>query len=287
MAAFRSRAGQLDDTTRAALRALVDGARFELIPLRDATERIEALPTTAPTTVTASPSHGIEATLDLSEALIARGHPVTPHLAAHMFRDRAHLAELLARCGAAGIREAFVIGGDARDRGELHDASALLRAMQEEGHPFERIGVAAYPEGHPTIPGERLMSVLLEKQAVASYMTTQMSFDAVAIAAWIGRVRAAGVTLPIHLGMPGPVGLRKLLRIAARIGVGGSARYLRKNRQLLGFVFRRSYAPDELLGSIAGPIADPEADVRALHLFTFNEVEGSTAWRRRMLDELS
>ena len=181
----------------------------------------------------------------------------------------------------------FFRGGAARYRGELHDASALLRAMQEEGHPFDRIGVAAYPEGHPAIPGERLLSVLLEKQTVASYMTTQMSFDAAAIAAWIGRVRAAGVTLPIHLGLPGPVGLRKLLRIAARIGVGGSARYLRKNRQLLGFVFRRSYAPDDLLRSIAGPIADPEADVRGLHLFTFNEVEGSTAWRRRILDELS
>ena len=110
MATFRSRGGQLDDAARAALRALVDGARFELIPLRDATERIDALPTTAATTVTASPSHGIEATLDLSEALVARGHPVTPHLAAHMIRDRVHLAELLSRCGAAGIREAFVIG---------------------------------------------------------------------------------------------------------------------------------------------------------------------------------
>lgn len=287
MATFRSTVGGLDKRQRRALRALVDDARFELIPLRDALERADALPTTSPATVTASPSHGIESTLDLCEGLVARGHPVTPHLAAHMVRDHAHLADVLDRCRMSGIREAFVIGGDARVRGAFHDAGALLRAIGEQGHPFQRVGVAAYPEGHPSIPAERLLQVLREKEQVAAYMTTQMSFDADAIAAWVRRIRAAGITLPIHLGLPGPVELRKLLRIAARIGVGGSARYLRKNRQLLGFVLRRSYTPDRLLRSLASVIADPAADVRGLHLFTFNQVEAATAWRRRTLDELS
>jgi methylenetetrahydrofolate reductase (NADPH) len=286
VATFRTRQDGLNQARRDALRALVEHARFELIPLRDALERAEGLPTTAHATVTASPSHGIESTLDLAEALVARGHPVTPHLAAHMIRDRAHLAELLDRCRAVGIREAFVIGGDAKDRGDLHDAGALLRAMQEVGHPFERIGVAGYPEGHPKIPSERLLEVLREKQASASWMTTQISFDTDAIARWIARMRATGITLPIHLGVPSPVEVRKLLRIAARIGVGGSIRYLRKNRQLLGLVFRRSYTPDRLLSSLAGTIADPDADVRVLHLFTFNEVEAAADWRRRILDAL-
>jgi methylenetetrahydrofolate reductase (NADPH) len=159
--------------------------------------------------------------------------------------------------------------------------------MQDHGHPFERIGVAAYPEGHPDIPAERLLDALRSKQAVASYMTTQMTFDADAIATWVPQVRAAGIRLPIHLGLPGPVELRRLLRIAARIGVGGSARYLRKNRQLLGLVFRRSYTPDRLLRSLAPTIAETEADVRALHLFTFNQVEAAAEWRRRTLDELA
>jgi methylenetetrahydrofolate reductase (NADPH) len=287
VATFRSQPSRPDAEQRPALRSLVEGARFELIPLRDALERAEALPTTVHATVTASPSHGIESTLELCEALIGRGHTATPHLAAHMIRDRVHLADVLARCRASGMREVFVIGGDARDRGELHDATALLRAMHELDHPFERIGVAAYPEGHPSISPERLVDVLREKQTVASYMTTQMSFDAEAIATWVSRVRAAGVTLPIHLGLPGPADLRRLLRIAARIGVGGSARYLRKNRQLLGFVLRRSYTPDRLLRALARTIADPDAGIVGLHLFTFNQVEAAAEWRRRTLDELS
>jgi methylenetetrahydrofolate reductase (NADPH) len=286
VATFRSSTAAPDDAQRRALRALLERPRFELIPLRDALARADSLPGGSATTVTASPSHGIESTIELCEALVARGHAATPHLAAHMFRDRSHLREILDRCRLAGMREAFVIGGDARDRGDIHDAPSLLRAMDALGSPFERIGVAAYPEGHPKIPEDRLLASLREKQAFASFMTTQMSFDGDAIAAWIARVRAAGITLPIHFGMPGPAELRKLLRVAARIGVGGSARYLRKNRQLLGFVFRRSYTPDRLLRSLAATIADPAADVRAVHVFTFNQVEAAVAWQRRMLTEL-
>jgi methylenetetrahydrofolate reductase (NADPH) len=287
VAAFRTSSNARDEAQRRALHGLLERTRYELIPLRDALVRAEALPPASVTTVTASPSHGIESTIDLCEALVSRGHTATPHLAAHMFRDKAHLAEVLARCRSIGIREAFVIGGDARDRGELHDAPSLLRTMDELEHPFERLGVAAYPEGHPKIPDDRLLASLREKQAHAAYMTTQMSFDGGAIARWIGRVRAADVSLPIHFGIPGPAELRKLLRVAARIGVGGSARYLRKNRQLLGFVFRRSYTPDRLLRSLAPTIAEPSADVRALHIFTFNQVEAAVEWRRRALADLS
>jgi len=268
-------------------RALVEQPLFELIPLRDALERAESLPPGAAATVTASPTHGIESTIELCEGLIALGHPATPHLAAHMMRDRAHLRELLERCESAGIRDAFVVGGDAKDRGEIHDGLALVRLMEELGHPFEGIGVAGYPEGHASIPDEVLLSSLKEKQAHATYLTTQMSFDADAFASWVGRIRDSGVTLPIHLGLPGVVHIRRLLRVAARIGVGGSVRYLRKNRQLFRLLFGRSFTPERLLRSLGPTLADPKADVRALHLFTFNQVEETVAWQRRMLEGLS
>jgi methylenetetrahydrofolate reductase (NADPH) len=271
----------------AALRALLERPQFELIPLRDALERAESLPSGAATTVTASPTHGIESTIELCEGLIARGHPATPHLAAHMIRDPAHLRELLDWCVAAGIRDVFVVGGDAKDRGEIHDGLALLRLMEELGHPFEAVGVAGYPEGHPSIPEEVLLSSLKEKQRCATYLTTQMSFNGDAISSWIARMRAAGVTLPVHLGLPGVVDVRRLLRVAARIGVGGSLRYLRKNRQLVRLLFGGSFTPERLVRSLGPTVADPKADVRAIHLFTFNHVEGTVAWQRRMVDTFS
>lgn len=286
MSLRRLRTPALTEDEGAALRRVLERPLFELIPLRDALERAESLPPGAATTVTASPTHGIGSTIELCEGLIARGHPATPHLAARMIHDRVHLAEVLGRCAAAGIRDAFVVGGDAKDGGEIHDGLALLRLMDQLGHPFEEVGVAGYPEGHPSIPEEILFSSLREKQTHASYLTTQMSFDANAISSWIARIRSAGVTLPVHLGLPGAVDVRRLVRVAVRIGVGGSLRYLGKNRQLLRLLFRRSFTPERLLRSLGPTVADPEADVRAIHLFTFNQVAATVAWHERMLAEL-
>jgi len=283
----RRGAAPTSEEERAALVRLVRRPLFELIPLRDALERAEALPAGAATTVTASPSHRIEATVELCEALSARGHEATPHLAAHMVRDRAHVADLLDRCRSAGIRGVFVVGGDTKDRGEIHDGLALIRIMEELGHPFTSIGVPGYPEGHPSIPSDALSASLQAKQAHASYMTTQMSFDPDAIATWIARMRAEGVTLPVHLGLPGAATMRRLATVGARIGVTDSLRYLRKHRSLLGHVLRRSFGPDALLEALAPTLADPTTDIRAVHLFTFNQVQETVVWHERVLAEVS
>jgi methylenetetrahydrofolate reductase (NADPH) len=283
----RGRITGLTEEERAALKSLVADARYELIPLASALEHASALPPASQVTVTASPSHGIEATFELAEEVAALGHDVTPHISAHMLRDRAHLVELLERSRVNGLRRIFVVGGDARDRGEIHDGLMLLRAMDELGHPFEEVGVPCYPEGHPDISDERLFEVLREKQRYANAMTSQMSFNPRAVSGWLARTRAEGITLPLHLGVPGVADLTKLMRVAARIGVSDSARYLKKNKQLIGHIVRGgSFGPDAFLEQMAPTLADDAADVRALHLFTFNQVEQTAAWQRRMLDEL-
>jgi methylenetetrahydrofolate reductase (NADPH) len=279
----------LTEDQRAALKRLVADAKYELIPLSSAMDKAAALPSGAAVTVTASPSHGIEATFDLCETLAARGHDVTPHLSAHMTRDRSHLQELLDRARAAGITKVFVVGGDAKDRGEFHDGLSLLRAMDELGHPFSEVGVPSYPEGHATISDEVLRQALKDKQRYATAMTTQMCFNPGAVTAWLRRMRADGVTLPLHLGVPGVAELTKLMTISARIGVADSARYLKKNKSMVGHLMRNgSFGPDAFLEALAPTLADPAADARALHVFTFNQVQNTADWQRRMLgDELT
>jgi methylenetetrahydrofolate reductase (NADPH) len=270
-----------------ALRALVSSPKYELIPIANALDRAESLPPGATVTVTASPSHGIEATFDLAEDVAARGHEAIPHLSAHMIRGREHLSELLKRARDTGIRSAFVVGGDARDRGEFHDGLMLLRAMDELGHPFLQIGVPSYPEGHPDIADDVLLATLIEKQRYASYMATQMCFNPEAITGWIARLREQGVTLPIHLGVPGVAEITKLMKVAARIGVADSARYLKKNRRIVGHLLSPgSFGPDALLEGLGATVADPVAAIQRLHVFTFNEVGATVAWQQRMLAEL-
>jgi methylenetetrahydrofolate reductase (NADPH) len=286
--AIRKRRGAegLPEDQHAALKNLVAQPKFELIPLSTALEKAQALPPGCVVTVTASPSHGLEATIDLACDLMAMGHDAIPHLSAHMIRDRVHLGALLDRSRECGLRRAFVVGGDSKQPGEYRDGLSLLRAIHEHGTPFIEIGVPCYPEGHPDIADDVLLAVLREKQPLTSYMTTQMSFNPGAISSWIGRMRTAGITLPVHLGMPGVAELTKLMRISARIGVADSARYLKKNRSMIGHLIRGSFGPDALLEQLAPTIADESADVRALHVFTFNEVQATVDWQTRMLEEL-
>ncbi len=93
--------------------------------------------------------------------------------------------------------------------------------------------------------------------------------------------------MPIHLGVPGVAEITKLMRVAARIGVADSARYLKKNRKIVGHLLSPgSFGPDALLEGLGSTVADPIAAIQRLHVFTFNEVGATVAWQQRMLAEL-
>ena len=285
---LRRKKRTLTDLEQTALRALVEAAKYEIIPLKNARDQAAFLPPGSVVTVTASPSHGIDATFDLCEYLTTLDPlTVVPHLSAHMISDRAKLADLLARAKDLGFTKAFVIGGDPAEQTDFDDAYALLTAMEEVGHPFAEIGIGAYPDGHADIPREVLARSLHDKERFAGYMATQMCFDPGAIGSWLAATRADGIALPMHLGIPGVADITRLMTIAARIGVGDSAKFLKKNRSLIGSVITGKFGPDGILEALAPVLADPASNATALHVFTFNQVEATVAWRQRMLDRLS
>lgn len=272
---------------REALAALIANPIYELIPIAGVDQAAAALPPRARVTVTASPRLGIDATIHTAGVLSAAGHDVAPHLAARSIRDRAHLVDVIHRIRAAGIRKLFVVGGDGEPVGEFRDGLSLLQALAAIDGRFDEIGVPSYPEGHPVIPESVLWDDLRAKQRYAHATTTQMSFNPGAVADWMARVREQRIGLPIHLGVPGVMHVHKLMKIALRIGVGGSTRYLMKNQGLLGQLVRGSFAPDALLTRLGPTLADRAANVRALHLFTMNQVAETVAWQRQMQTELA
>jgi len=284
---FRKGRRRLDPASGRALTEILSTPKFELIPVKSVDEQTAYLPSAATVSVIASPTKTIEDTVALAAHLHEQGFSVVPHVAARMIADRAHLQVVLDALGAAGITRAFVIGGDATEPGIYFDALSLLRAMDELGHPFSEIGIGCYPEGHPLIAPLDLLQALHDKAPFAAYMTTQMCFDAELVASWIAARRNDGVTLPVHLGVPGVVEITKLVRLSARIGIGDSRRYLAKNTKLLGHLVRPGgYSPDGLLDGLGPYVADDALGIVALHLYTFNQVEATEAWRRRYLEEL-
>ena len=282
------RTPELDPAAREAIAGLLDAPLFELIPLKSVDPQLAFLPGGATVSVTASPAKGIEATVELSARLAERGFSAVPHLSARMIRDRAHLRSLLASLAAAGIRQVFVVGGDSDQAGEFPDGLSLLRALAELGHPFTEVGIPGYPEGHPTIPADRLLASLADKQPFATSITTQLCFNAGAVRSWLLARRAAGITLPVTLGIPGVAELHRLIEISARIGVRDSRRFVSKNTALLGRILRPGgYRPDSLLAALVPLLLDPIADVQGVHLYTFNQVETTEEWRQAYLTGLA
>lgn len=256
--------------------------RFEILPFERGIEEAARTETPLHLTVTTSPRHGVDRTVDVAVELRALGHVVTPHLAARMVRSEEHLTEILERTSAAGIDDVFVIGGDAEvPLGPYTAAGELLEVVAS--HPLRpvRIGIGAYPEGHPLIPPETLERVLREKARVASYIVTQLCFDVQAVLRWIEHVRALGIGLPVLLGAVGPVERRRLLRIATRIGVGPSLRFARKQRGLTGLFRSPAHAATRFYDEAAPHVGEPGVGIAGFHLFTFDELLGTVRWQEQ------
>src|SRR5919202_133003 len=117
--------------------------RYEVIPLVGTEEQVlEHIPKEAKLTVTASPQKGMEETLRLAEQLATQGYHVAPHLSARLIEDGARVEEILKRLHEAGIRDAFVVAGDAKEpTGEFSGAPELLESMSNIGHDLEEIGI--------------------------------------------------------------------------------------------------------------------------------------------------
>jgi methylenetetrahydrofolate reductase (NADPH) len=268
------------------LSELLEWARFEVIPMTGIAQQVEdhLLPGSV-VTVTCSPRKGPDVTIDLAERFAAKGYEVVPHVSARTVRSRDHLEELLGRMSAAGLRELFVIGGDASDpAGPYASAGDLLAELWDVDPGLERVGVGGYPEGHPLIDDDVLFEVLSDKQAVADYVSTQICFDAEVVIDWVSAIRDRGIELPVYLGMAGAVRRRKLLEISLRVGVGDSVRYLTKHGSLVTRLMRRGgYKPDAFVAKVAPFIDNTEYEIRGFHVYTFNQVESTERWRRDLV----
>lgn len=265
---------------RAALAPLLAAPRFEVLPLPGVLERVAGLPGGSTVTVTASPSRGVEATVGAVESLCAAGFRAVPHLAARQFRDRARLRAVLSRLEDAGVRDVFVVAGDAREPvGEFADGLSLLRAMDELGHRMTDIGVPSYPEGHHLIGNDVLWQMLRMKQRFASYTVTQLCFDADRVCAFAVEARSRGISLPVVAGIPGAVAVGTLLRVSVRIGIGESARFLRGNRAVPAKLLRPGgYRPDGLVRGLGAHVAAGRCRIDGLHVYTFDQVEPTLRW---------
>lgn len=274
---------------RALARALTD-ASYEILPFRNTEEQVlEHVPKDVRLTVTATEAKGLEPTIDLAVRLARHGYRSAPHLVARLVEDAAHLDAIVARLDEAGVDGVFVVGGDAdRPTSTYPDALALITALERRGHRFVRVGIGGYPEGHGHIPADVIERAIGEKAPHATLVISQLCFSPATTAAWARSLHRCGTDLPIRVGVPGVVSRQKLVRISAGLGLGQSARFLRKQQNMLWrFFLPGGYRPDRLVTGLAESLERPDNAIKGFHFFTFNELAKTEAWRQARLAELS
>ena len=273
-----------------AIAPLLQAPRYEVLPAPGTEEAVLAwVPREVTVTVTASPARGLEPTLALTERLSADGYAAVPHLPARLVADSGQLADIVARLTAAGVTDVFVPAGDADPpAGSFRSALDLLDQLTAMGRPFARVGITGYPEGHPRIDDAVLEQAMWDKRHHATYIVSNVCFDAAVLRRWITRIRARGVTLPLVVGLAGPLERARLLKLAAAAGVTESARFLAGHADwLIRLGLPGGYRPERFLDRAAVALADPASAVEGLHVFTFNQVGQTEQWRAALAARLA
>jgi methylenetetrahydrofolate reductase (NADPH) len=170
-------------------------------------------------------------TRERTHATVARILAETPlRPAAHLTcvaATRGEVDEVVGAYRDAGVRHIVALRGDpvagAGTRYEPHpggyaDAAALVAGIAALGH-FE-ISVAAYPEKHPESPSVSADIDMLKRKvdAGASRAITQFFFDNDLFEAYVERVRAAGIDIPIVPGIVPVHNFRQVAGFAAKAG---------------------------------------------------------------------
>jgi methylenetetrahydrofolate reductase (NADPH) len=231
-------------------------------------------------------------TVKVAKRLKDEGMRPVPHIAARSVPSRGHLESWLdALVDAAGIDEALLIGGGAdKPLGPFDRAMQLLETGLFERHGIRRIGVAGHPEGSADFSDQAAMQALRDKNAYARetgcemFIITQFVFEAQPVIDWDRRIRDAGNSLPIHIGVPGLATIKTLLGHARACGIGPSMRVLtRQARNLTKLMSVRT--PDKLVTDLAACTAkDPDCGIRRVHLYPLGGLRRTAAWTYAVLD---
>jgi methylenetetrahydrofolate reductase (NADPH) len=194
---------------------------------------------------------------------------------------------MLLDVAAAGVDDLLVIAGSlATPVGTFHEAAQVLDSGLLDEAGIRRVGIVGHPEGHPDVDDDELNRALLAKCRIARergfdlHIVTQFAFAPEPIVAWERSIRAAGVDVPIHIGLPGVTTPARLLRFGLRCGVGASLKVL---RQQAGGVLKLATSPVHhpdatLVGIAAAVAADPASLLRRIHFFPFGALVPTVAW---------
>ncbi len=222
----------------------------------------------------------IEEMLATAARLAADGFEVMPHFPARIIADKTTLEDWVQRYAALGIASALLLaGGVDQPMGAYSDSMQLMESGVFDAHGFTRLHVAGHPEGNRDIGTEaEVMAALKWKSDFQNRsdarmgITTQFVFEAGPVRQWCERMQAAGVHIPVHIGVAGPAKLQTLIKFSMACGVGPSLRVLtRRARDITKLI--RPFTPEALLADLA---SNCPAAIESVHFFPLGGIRATT-----------
>eukprot|EP00943_MAST-04B_sp_MAST-4B-sp1_P007969 g7969.t1 len=197
----------------------------------------------------------ISESISICKRLVDANMNPVAHVPARAFKSLIGVEDYLVQLKDVGVKELLILGGGADvPKGELHEAIQILDSGLIQKYEFQKIGVAAHPEGHPSIKKSELQKAILQKaewayvHSMPLYFETQFCFESIPILNWESETRQHitkhlethihnfnandtqnKMKLPsVRLGIAGPATISNLIKFGAMSGVGNSLNFLSK-----------------------------------------------------------
>ncbi len=232
----------------------------------------------------------IEDMVDTARRIAAEGYDVMPHFPARIIKDKATLENWIAMYqGEADVKQGLMLaGGVAEPHGDFSDSMQLLDTGLFDKAGFERLHIAGHPEGNKDIDPSggtanvdaalRWKQDFSQRSDAKMAIATQFAFEATPIIEWANGVKAAGVDIPIHIGIAGPAKLQTLIKFAIACGVGPSLKVLQKRAMDVSKLLL-PYEPTEVLTDLANhKAANPEFNIDSVHFFPLGGIKTNASW---------
>ena len=223
---------------------------------------LSELPKVKDVYITMLPGNDYKEVANKATELAKSGFNPVPHFPARSIKNQAELKDFVTRCKDGGVKQALVIGGSAQPIGDFHCSLQLLETGLFKGW---KIGIAGHPDGSPDISDKDLEKAMIDKKSYADYIVTQWCLDGNTIADFISKQ-----TLPVHVGITGPLKISSLLKFANIVGAKNSINFLKSNAtKALDLLKPRD--PKDIIEKIEGL-------TKNFHIYTFGGLKETNKW---------
>jgi len=223
---------------------------------------LSVLPKVKDVYITMLPGNDFRDVANKAKELVQNGFNPVPHFPARSIKNLNELKDYVSMCKDFGVKQALVIGGSTEPIGDYHCSLQILESGLFEGL---KTGIAGHPDGSPDISDSDLEKAMKDKMPFADYIVTQWLLDSQPIAKFISKQ-----TLPVHVGITGPLKISSLLKFASIVGAKNSLNFLKSNATKAVDLLKLK-DPNDLIENL-------KKLTENFHIYTFGDLKETNKW---------